>query len=61
VVSETDEHARSETKETPGENKTPGLSDSELRALAERVLHLLKEDARIERERLGARRPGLIK
>ncbi len=46
---------------TPGEKNPPQLSDAELRALAERVLRLLKQDARIERERQGTRPPGFRK
>ena len=35
----------------------PKASEIDLQALAERIFHLLKEEARIERERLGWRSP----
>jgi hypothetical protein len=35
----------------------PAKSEIDLQALAERIVHLLKQNARLEKERLGGGRP----
>ncbi len=52
------ERAEGTVSEEPIQNKRlPTKSEIDLQALAARVVHLLKQEARIERERLGGSRP----
>jgi hypothetical protein len=45
------------TEQVPGEDDEQGEPELNLEALAERIYQLLKEEARLERERLGWCRP----
>lgn len=52
------ERSEGTVSEEPTRNKRlPNKSEIDLQALAERVVRLLKQEARIERERLGGSRP----
>lgn len=48
----------SEGEESPGADREAGEREIDLQALAERIYRLLKEEARVERERRGWPRPG---
>jgi hypothetical protein len=53
-ITESPAAGASETKK--GKHETPeALQETDLQALAERVYRLLKEQARLERERLGTK------
>lgn len=45
------------TEQVPDEDDEQDEPELNLEALAERIYQLLKEEARLERERLGWRRP----
>ena len=44
-----------ETRESDQENTKPIQGDINVKALAERIYQLLKEEARVERSRMGQR------